>query len=45
VDAGTTLVELAHVRLHKHGEDAPRSSLRSTGPALGKPWNAFSKVL
>lgn len=45
MDAGTTLVELAHVRLHKHGEDAPRIFAALDGPSPGETLERFSKVL
>ncbi|WP_127355682.1 SRPBCC family protein [Actinacidiphila soli] len=45
VDAGTTLVELAHVRVHKHGEDALRIFAALDGPSPGETLERFSKVL
>jgi uncharacterized protein YndB with AHSA1/START domain len=44
VDAHTTVVELAHVKLHKHGADAQRIFTALDGPSPGETLERFSKV-
>ncbi|MDX6311929.1 MAG: hypothetical protein QOF44_1393 [Streptomyces sp.] len=45
VDAGTTKVELSHVKLHKHGEGAEGIFRALDGPSPGETLDLFSKAI
>ncbi|WP_354643059.1 SRPBCC family protein [Kitasatospora camelliae] len=45
VDATTTKVELAHVKLHKHGEGAERIHKALDGPSPGETLELFAKAI
>ncbi|WP_051836350.1 SRPBCC family protein [Streptomyces sp. NRRL WC-3742] len=45
VDEHTTLVELAHVKLHKHGEGAERIFRALDGPSPGETLALFAKAI
>jgi uncharacterized protein YndB with AHSA1/START domain len=42
---GTTRVELAHVKLHKHGDDAPFIHRALDGPSPGETLELFAKAI
>jgi uncharacterized protein YndB with AHSA1/START domain len=45
VGAGTTEVELAHVKLHKHGPDAERIYQAVQGPSPGETLERFARAI
>lgn len=45
VDEATTTVELAHVELHRHGEDAERILAALQGPSPGDTLANFARVV
>jgi hypothetical protein len=45
VDERHTMVELAHVKLYKHGEGAERIFMALNGPSPGETLDLFSKAV